>query len=217
MVRAIEGVQSVLMEDWSDDYANSDHWLKYWNAVSAPSDNDWPEGLMEDGDKLFLTDKLLIPENRVESVIHHWHNAQLMHPGRDILQKDLESSFLFLPGHYAVLNRYCKAYAVCRATKHPNRSTAGNPVYTAIRESPMRLISMDVFAMPEVIVEGEVFDCVILAGDRHSGYIVAVPGKKIQEEGQEGQARSGAASQDRGASNDPALVDSIQCPSRDMQ
>ena len=28
MVRAIEGVQSVLMEDWSDDYANSDHWLK---------------------------------------------------------------------------------------------------------------------------------------------------------------------------------------------
>ena len=31
MVRAIEGVQSVLMEDWSDDYANSDHWLKYWN------------------------------------------------------------------------------------------------------------------------------------------------------------------------------------------
>ena len=29
MVRAIEGVQSVLMEGWSDDYANLDHWLKY--------------------------------------------------------------------------------------------------------------------------------------------------------------------------------------------
>ena len=29
MVRAIEGVQSVLMEDWSDDSANSDNWLKY--------------------------------------------------------------------------------------------------------------------------------------------------------------------------------------------
>ena len=28
MVRAIEGVQSVLTQDWSDDYANSDHWLK---------------------------------------------------------------------------------------------------------------------------------------------------------------------------------------------
>ena len=42
MVRAIGGVQSVLMEDWSDDDGNSDHWLKYWNAVSAPSDDDWP-------------------------------------------------------------------------------------------------------------------------------------------------------------------------------
>ena len=62
MVRAIEGVRSILMEDWSDDYANSDHWLKYWNAVSAPSDDDWQEGLTEDGDKLFLKDKLLVPE-----------------------------------------------------------------------------------------------------------------------------------------------------------
>ena len=71
--------------------------------------------------------------------------------------------------------------AVCRATKHPNRSTAGSPPYTAIPESPMRSISMDVFAMPEVTVEGEVFDCVILAVECHSGYIVAVPGKKSKK------------------------------------
>ena len=171
MVRAIEGVQSVLMEDWSDDYATSDRWLKHWNAVSAPSDVDWPEELTEDGDKLFLKDKLLVPDNRVEDLIDHWHNAQFMHPGRDKLQKDFESRFLFPSGYYAVLNGYCKACAVCRATKDPNRSTAGNPV---------RSISMDVFAMPEVTVEGEVFVCVILAVDRHSGYIVAVPGKKSE-------------------------------------
>ena len=76
MVRAIEGVQSILMEDWSDDYANSYHWLKYWNAVSTPSDNEWPEALTEDGDKLFLKDKLLVPENRLEDLIDHWYNAQ---------------------------------------------------------------------------------------------------------------------------------------------
>ena len=38
----------------------------------------------------------------------------------------------------------------------------------------MRSVAMDVFAMPEVTVEGEIYDCVILALDRHSGYIVAV-------------------------------------------
>ena len=40
---------------------------------------------------------------------------------------------------------------------------------------------MDVFAMPEVTVEGQVFDCVILAVHRHSGCIVAAPGKKSKK------------------------------------
>ena len=31
--------------------------------MSTPSDDEWPEGLTEDEDKLFLKDKLLVPEN----------------------------------------------------------------------------------------------------------------------------------------------------------
>ena len=102
MVRATEGVQLVLMEDSSDDYANSDHWLKYWNAVSAPSDEDWPEGFTEEEDMLFLKEKLLVPKSRVEDLekkIQHWHNGHLMHLGGDKLQKDFESRFLFPPGY----------------------------------------------------------------------------------------------------------------------
>ena len=181
MVAPAELVRSVLTEDWSDDYAASDHWSKYWNAVSAPSDDEWPEDLTEDGDKLFLKDKLLVPKNPTEELIDHWHNAQLMHPGRDKMQHDLEWRFKFPPGYYALLNKYCSDCAVCRATKSPNHSKAGNPVYTAILEAPMRSVAMDVFAMPEVTVEGETYYCVILAVDRHSGYIVAVPGKKSKK------------------------------------
>ena len=181
MVAPVELVRSVLTEDWPDDYAASDHWSKYWNAVSAPSDDEWPEGLTEDGDKLFLKDKLLVPENRMEELIDNWHKAQLMHPGRDKMQQDLEWRFKFPPGYYALLDKYCSDCAVCRAMKSPNHSTAGNPVYTAIPEAPMRSVAMDVFPMPEVTVEGETYDCVILAVDRHSGYIVAVPGKKSKK------------------------------------
>ena len=107
MVAPVELVRSVLTEDWSDDYAASEHWSKYWNAVSAPSDDEWPEGLTEDGDKLFLKNKLLVPENRVEGLIDHWHNAQLLHPGRDKMQQDLEWRFKFPPGYYATLDKYC--------------------------------------------------------------------------------------------------------------
>ena len=178
MVAPVELVRSVLTEDWSGDYAASHHWRRYWNAVSAPSDHEWPEGLTKDGDQLFLKDKLLVPENRMEQLIDHWHNAQLMQPGRHKMQQDLEWRFKFPPGYYTILDKYCSDCAVCRATKSPKHSTAGNPVYTAIREAPMRSVAMDVLAMPEVIMEGETYDCVILAVDRHSWYIVAVPGKK---------------------------------------
>ena len=125
MVAPVELVTSLLTKDWSDDYAASDHWSRYWNAVSAPSDDKWPEGLTEDGDKLFLKDKLLVPENRMEELMDHWHNAQLMHPGRDKMQQDLEWRFKFPPGYYAILDKYCSDCAVCRASKSPNHSTAG--------------------------------------------------------------------------------------------
>ena len=87
-------------------------------------------------------------------------------------------------GFWVPLHKYCSTWAVRRATKSPNHSTAGNPVYTAIPEAPMRSVATDVFAMPEVTVEGETYDCVILAVHRHSGYIVVVPGKKSKKKDQ---------------------------------
>ena len=176
--------------------------------MSAPSDDEWREGLTEDGDKLFLKDKLLVPENRVEELIDHWHNAQLMHPGRDKMQRDLECRFKFPPGYYAILDKYCSDCTVCRATKSPNHSTAGNPVYTAIPEAPMRSVAMDVFAMPEVTVEGETYDCVILAVDRQSGYIVAVPGKKSKKKDKKDKRGVGLQAKTvANAIHDQALVD----------
>ena len=61
MVAPVEVVRSVLTEDWPDDYAASEHWSRYWNAVSAPSDDEWPEGLTEDGDKFFLQGQAIGP------------------------------------------------------------------------------------------------------------------------------------------------------------
>ena len=74
LMAPIEYVESVVMEDWSEDYAASEHCNKYWNAVSAPSDEEWPEGLTEDGDKLFLNDKLLVPKKPGQG--GHWPMAQ---------------------------------------------------------------------------------------------------------------------------------------------
>ena len=95
--------------------------------MSAPSDDEWPESFTEDGDKLSLNDKLLVLKSWVEALIDHCHNAQLMHPGGDKMQRDLQWRFEFPPGYYAILNRYCNDCAVCTATKRPDHSTAGDP------------------------------------------------------------------------------------------
>ena len=176
LMAPIECVGSVLPEDRSEDYAASEHWNKYWNAGSASSDDEWPKCLTEDGNKLFVNDKLLVPENVVQALIDHWHNAQPMHPDRDKMQRVLAWSFEFPPGYYVILKRYCNNCAVCRATKSPNHSTAGNMVYGVISEATMRSTAMDVFAMPKVTVEGGKYDCIISAVDQHSVYIVAVSG-----------------------------------------
>ena len=104
-----------------------------------------------------------------------------MHPGRDKMQRDLEWRFEFPPAYYAILNRYCNDGAVCRFKRSGNHSTAGNLVFTPITKAPMRSVTMEVFAMPEVTVEEGKYDCIISAVDRHSGCIVAVPGKKSQK------------------------------------
>ena len=104
-----------------------------------------------------------------------------MHPGRDKMQRDLEWTFEFLQGYCAIFNLYFNDCAVCRAMKNRNHSKAGNLVYTEIPEAPMRSIAMDVFAMREVTIEGKKYDCIISALDRHSGYIVAVLGKKTKK------------------------------------
>ena len=49
---------------------------------------------------------------------------------------------------------------------------------------------MDVFSMPEVHIRKDVFGCVDLCVDEHSGYAVAVPARKI------GVASKGGCSHD---------------------
>ena len=147
--------------------------------MSAPSDDEWPEVLTKDGEKLLLNDKLLVLEIRVEALIEDWQNAQLMHPGRDKMQRDLEWRF---PGYYAI-------FSICTATILPSAGP-GKAGTTPQRRARFMLRStrhrwrssaMDVFAMPEVTLEREKYDCILSAVDRHSRYIVAFPGKKSKK------------------------------------
>jgi hypothetical protein len=116
---------SCIAENWDEDYAKSEFWSQQWEAGSKPeSELAWPAGLRVDDGKLFVYDKLLIPESRMDQVIQEWHDQQLLHPGEEKMRVDMFQRFQFPPGFYKALKAVCGPCQVCQAVKPPNRSRA---------------------------------------------------------------------------------------------
>ena len=61
--------------------------------------------------------------------------------------------------------------------KPPNQSQAANADWTPVLDVPMESVAIEKFAMPPVRHGKNVYDCVILCMDRHSGFLVAVPAR----------------------------------------
>ena len=82
----------------------------------------------------------------------------------------------------------------------------GEAPWAPIPDQPMQTVAVDIFSMPEVQIGKEVFDCVVLCVDRHSGYIVAILALK-----------KGVASQGGCSNDDSSLADHLQRPPHHLQ
>ena len=107
-----------------------------------------------------------------------WHH-DMMHPGAKKQALDMERRFEIDDiGLYSAIKRVKKGSLVCQACNPDNRNVRGEARCTPIPDQRMESVVMDIFSIPEVHIGKEVFDCVVLCVDRHSGYIVAVPAHK---------------------------------------
>ena len=62
--------QSCLKEDWTSDYADSEARAQYYKVISSPDDDEeWPQGLSVEHEKMFLNGKLLLPESRAKDLL----------------------------------------------------------------------------------------------------------------------------------------------------
>ena len=168
-----------LKDDWTDDYAESKALESEYRAVADPDDGQkWPKGLTDEDGKLYGNGKLLVPKARVHELCEAWHH-HMMHPGVKKQALDMQRWFEIDDiGLYHAITQVKKGFLFCHACNPQNRSVQGESQWTPIPEQPMESVAMDVFFMPEVHIGKEVFDCVVLCVDRHSGYIVAVPARK---------------------------------------
>ena len=81
-------------------------------------------------------------------------------------------------GLYNAIKKVSKGCSVCQACNPDNRNVTGEAQWTPVPDQPMESVAVDVFSMPEVHIGKEIFDCVVLCVDRHSGYVVAVLARK---------------------------------------
>ena len=171
--------ESCLQDDWTNNYAKSEAFESEYPAVTDREDgHKRPKGLTEEDGKLYRNGELLVPESLVLELCDAWH-LHMMHRGVKKQALDTQGRFEIDDiGLYSAIRQVKKGCSVCQAYNPDNRNVKGEAQWTPILDQPMESVAMDVFSMREVHLGKEVFDCVVLCPDRHSGYVVAVPARK---------------------------------------
>jgi transposase InsO family protein len=168
----------LLSRDWSKAYQTSLHWSSLWDDCEA-GDIEWPEHAKIHQGKLFLEEKLAVPEEYVEGVIREHHRAA-NHPGVERLLKDLLQRYAW-PSDSSLkgtVERIRKECMICQASEPPHWSNRGPISCTIVPERFMASVAMDLFSMPEVTWQSQQYDCYVLMVDRLTGWMVARPSLK---------------------------------------
>ena len=172
------GSCSVMDEDWSAAYQSCYWFQEMWRQVHDPS-CQWPWAVQLDHGKLYREGRLCVPSALVARVIRAHHAAAGHISGRR-LWPQLCIRYNFPPRSKAstVGRSISTQCAICQAVNPPNF-----PVRTKIQCTPVpaRLgesIALDIFNLPAVVRHGQRFDCMVVAVDRLSGWVVAIPARR---------------------------------------
>ena len=121
-------------------------------------------------------ERICIPTSLQKGWIRSRHEG-MMHIGGKRLWKHLELRYEFAEPKEAErytmeVTRQC---VTCQAVNKARNNDTGWE-YTFVAPSALFSVAMDMFQLPAVAWKGERYDAVALCVDRHSGWIMAVPG-----------------------------------------
>jgi len=164
--------------DWGSAYAVSAAWGADWQLANSPGP-DWPKGIKIFGTKMFLEERLCVPEQFVARVVREHHEAA-MHVHGKRLVAELQRRYAF-PTTADVQGRVAQVYQqclVCQACEPPTWSTKEDIHMTPVPDRFMSNVCLDIFSMPPVTWLGQPYDCYLLCVDRLTGWMLARPTTK---------------------------------------
>ena len=171
--------RGIFEEDWSADYAICPTWGPAWRQTQDDSAS-WPRGYQVQAGKLIHDARWCIPVGRTGQILRALHTVS-GHLGGDRLWQEAGRHYRFAKAADArrlagVMMRQCET---CQACEHPHVSLRLPIEPFPIPSAIMSTVAIDLFQMPEVTWEGEVYNMFAACVDRHSGWVVTTVHHKI--------------------------------------
>ena len=167
----------------SESDRTSAYFAKTWRECHTPSES-WPVGVQVVEDKLYQDAKLCVLEDRAEALLMAF-DVEAGHPGINRLKMAAKSKFEFpdtVPV-VTIIQGIRKGRLVFQASESPNVSRTGPIRVNPVVEGFFASVSIDVFSMPTVVLEGQTFDSLLPCVDDATDWILAKP---TQAEGRTG-------------------------------
>jgi hypothetical protein len=174
-----EKVSKVFDDTWTPHYIQSPTLATIWKATHDSSQT-WPPGIQIHGDKLYLGNRLLIPESLVDLTLHNFHSAS-GHLGITKSMTEINHRFI-LPPHSDtrnIMQSIRSTCITCQAATPPHWPKDGRCESFPVPERLMHSVCLDIFSMPTTQWLGSDYDAILLCVDRLSGWITACPTLKL--------------------------------------
>ena len=140
---------------------------------------DWPKGIKIFGSKMFLEERLCVPEPFVARVVREHHEAAMHVVGKrlvaELLRRYVFPTSTDVKARADQVHRQC---LVCQACEPPTWSTKDDIHMKPVPDRFMSSVCLDIFSMPAVTWLGQPYDCFLLCVDRLTGWMLARPTTK---------------------------------------
>ena len=175
----VQDAPPVMGESWDSFYESSPAFSTLWQATHQP-DEAWPQGVHLHHDRLVLDGKLCIPEALVPRVLWEFHTHS-GHLGAKRMMQEVVLRYHIPPDTHPehLVQDIRSTCTIFQSTQPPHWPKNGQIEHFPIPERAMLSICLDVFSMPPTQWEEMEFDSILLAVDRLSGWIVAIPTLKV--------------------------------------
>jgi hypothetical protein len=155
-------------KDWTAAYEACPKFSGAWKATRT---GPWPDGYRKEQGRLIRNSVWCLPLALTAQAIREQHQVAGHIGGKALLDQATKQFEFASEGKAKDLSERAISHCeYCQAAEHPHQPLRLRVVPTPVPPHIMQSVAIDLFTMPEVEVEGQVYNVFAACVDRHSGW-----------------------------------------------